>query len=119
MITVVLVEHPPALLRALRENLARDPTVRLVGEANSLERGVMLAARLTPDIVVLDAEITGVDPSTAIHAVSRRVPNSALLVLTLEPDRLAGLGTIDVVGKVEGADALLDTVRAVARGRSD
>ena len=45
--------------------------------------------------------------------------SSVLLELTLEPVRIAGLGTIDVVGKVEGADALLDTIRAISRRRSD
>jgi pilus assembly protein CpaE len=118
VITVVLVEDPPAVLRALRESLARDPGVRVVGEATSLERGLALAARLRPDIVVVDAEMTGLDASSAIPAVSQRVPASALLVLTIEPDRMAGLDTIDVVGKVEGADALLDTIRAIGRRRS-
>jgi DNA-binding NarL/FixJ family response regulator len=118
VITVVLVDDPPAVLRALRESLARDPGMRVVGEATSLERGLTLAARLRPDIVVLDAEMTGLDASSAILAVSQRVPESALLVLTLEPDRLAGVDTIDVVGKVEGADALLDTIRAIARRHS-
>ena len=119
MITVVLVEHPPAVLRALRESLARDPGVQVVGEASSLERGLAVAARLKPDIVVVDAEMRGLDVSSASLAISQRVPESALLVLTLEPDRLAGVGTIDVVGKVEGADALLDAIRAIARRRSD
>jgi two-component system, NarL family, nitrate/nitrite response regulator NarP len=114
VITVVLVEDQPAVLRALRESLARDPGVRIVGEATSLERGLTVAARLTPDIVVLDAEMKGLDASSAILAVSQRVPETALLVLTLEPDRIAGLGTIDVVGKVDGADALLDAIRAIA-----
>ena len=115
----MLVGDPPAVLRALRESLARDPGVQVVGEASSLERGLALAARLTPDIVVVDAEMGGLDVTSAIQAISQRVPESALLVLTLEPDRLAGLGTIDVVGKVEGIDALLDTIRAIARRRSD
>ena len=119
MITVVLVEDRSAVLRGLRESLARDPGVRVVGEATSLERGLTLAARLTPDIVVLDAEMTGLDASSAIPAVSQRVPASALLVLTIEPDRMVGLDTIHVVGKVEGADALLDTIRATARRHSD
>ena len=111
---MVLVEDRSAVLRGLRESLARDPGVRVVGEATSLERGLALAARLRPDIVVVDAEMTGLDASSAILAVSERVPASALLVLTLEPDRMAGLGTIDVVGKVDGADALLAAIRAIA-----
>jgi DNA-binding NarL/FixJ family response regulator len=90
-----------------------------VGEATSLERGLTLAARLTPDILILDAEMPGMDAPSAILAVSQRAPESALLVLTLEPERIAGLGTIDIVDKVEGADALLDTIRAISRRRSD
>jgi hypothetical protein len=62
--------------------------------------------------------MTGLDASNAILAVSERVPASALLVLTIEPDRMVGLDTIHVVGKVEGADALLDTIRAIARRHS-
>src|SRR5207245_2448879 len=119
VITVVLVRDPPAMVRALRESLARDPGVPVVGEATSLERGLVLATRLTPDILVLDPEMTGMDAASAILALSGRAPKSALLVLTLEPDRIAGLGTIDVVGKVEGADALLDPIRAISRRRSD
>jgi DNA-binding NarL/FixJ family response regulator len=119
VITVVLIEHPPALLRALRESLARDRGLRVVGEATSLERGLRLAARLRPDVVVLDAEMTGLDAASAIRAIRQRMPESALLVLTFEPDRMAGLGAIDVVGKVEGPEGLLAAIRAVARRRSD
>jgi two-component system nitrate/nitrite response regulator NarP len=119
VITLVLVEDPPAVLRALRESLACDPELRVVGEANTLERGLALAVRLAPNIVVVDAEMSGLDARGAVAAVSQRVTKSALLVLTLEPDRLAGLGTIAIVGKVEGADALLATIRGVARRRSE
>jgi two-component system, NarL family, nitrate/nitrite response regulator NarP len=119
VITAVLIEHPPALLRALRQSLARDTAVRVVGEATSLERGLRLATRLTPDIVVLDAEMTGLDAASAIRAVSQRMPESALLVLTFEPDRMADLGTIEAVGKIGGAEALLAAMRAIARRRSD
>jgi hypothetical protein len=63
--------------------------------------------------------MTGLDASTAVLAVSERLPESALLVLTLQPDRIARLGAIDVVDKLEGADALLDKIRAIARRRSD
>lgn len=119
MITAVLLGDLPALLRALRESLARDSGVRVLGEATSLERGLMLAARLTPDILILDAEMTGIDAPSAILAIRQRVPESALLVLTLEPERIAGLGTIDIVDKVEGADALLDAIRAITRRLSN
>jgi DNA-binding NarL/FixJ family response regulator len=118
VITVVLVEDPPAVLRALRESLARDAELRVIGEASSLKRGLPLAARLKPDIVVVDAEMTGLDAPSAIVAISQRVPESTLLVLTIEPDRLVGTDVTHVVGKVEGAEAVLKRIRAIARRRS-
>jgi DNA-binding NarL/FixJ family response regulator len=118
VITVVLVEHPPTLLRALRENLSAEVGLNIIGAATSLDRGVNLAARLKPDVVVLDAEIADLDASRAIGVLRERAPTSALIVLTLEPDRFQRIeGTLSV-GKIDGANALLAAIRDVARRTS-
>ena len=121
MATVVLVDAA-AMRRALRESLVSEPGVRVAGEAGSLDRGLRLAERLRPDLVLLDAEMADVDPSAAIRAFRQQAPSSALVVVTIEPDRLARLvqevGGVDVVGKVDGPTALLAAVRRVARRAS-
>jgi DNA-binding NarL/FixJ family response regulator len=121
MATVVLVDAA-GMRRALRESLVSEPRVRVVGEAGSLGRGLRLAERLRPDLVLLDAEMADVDPSAAIRAFRQRVPSTALVVVTIEPDRLARLvqevGGVAVVGKVDGPTPLLAAVRRVARRAS-
>jgi DNA-binding NarL/FixJ family response regulator len=118
VITIVLVEHPPAVLRALRESLSREAGLRIAGGATTVERGLGLAGRLKPDIVVLDAEMAGMNLMSAIAAFREQVPHSALVVLSIEPDRLSGIETIDVVGKVDGASALHDAIVAIGRRHS-
>jgi DNA-binding NarL/FixJ family response regulator len=117
MATLLLVDSA-ALRRALRENLLEESGVRIVGEAGSLARAARLAERLQPDVVLLDAEMADLDPLAAIAALRQAAPNSVLVVVTIEPDRLArGEAGVDVVGKVEGTTALLAAVRRASAAR--
>jgi DNA-binding NarL/FixJ family response regulator len=115
MITVVLLEHPRPMLRVLRESLSGEPDLRIVGEAGTLERALTLASRVRPDIVVVDAEIPGLDALKAISALRDDAPASAIVVISIEPDRLGpairGKRRITAIGKIEGADALLSAIR--------
>ena len=119
---MVLVDAA-AMRRALRELLLAEPGVRIVGEAGSLGRALLHVERLRPDIVLLDAEMADLDPVAAIRALRQRSPGSALIVVAIEPDRLARVvrevGGVDAVGKVDGPTALLAAVRRVARRASD
>jgi DNA-binding NarL/FixJ family response regulator len=117
---VLLVEHPPTMLRVLRESLLRQRGLRIVGQTGELDRALALASRLRPDVVVVDAEIPGLDVVRASGLLREHAPASAVLVVTLEPDRLRALTARDpcvvAVGKVEGAAALLSAVRRLGRG---
>ena len=44
MTDVLIVEHPPPMLRILRQSLLRQPGVRIVGEAGALDAALALAA---------------------------------------------------------------------------
>jgi DNA-binding NarL/FixJ family response regulator len=105
--------------RALRESLMREPAVRIVGEADSLGRALPLVERLQPDIVLTDAEMADLDVEAAIRTVRERSPNSVLILVTIEPDRLVRVarehGGVEAVGKVDGPTALLAAVRRAAR----
>jgi DNA-binding NarL/FixJ family response regulator len=127
-VTVLLVDHPAPVRRALREGLAPEPTVRLVGEAGRPARALRLARALRPDVVLLDAEMPGLELELPglVRALRLRAPGSALVVVGLEPDRLAGAladePRVRLVGKADGPAALLTAIRqagsrAPARGR--
>jgi chemotaxis response regulator CheB len=110
------------MLRALRESLARQPDLRIVGGAATVERGVKLAVRLSPDVIVLDAEIAHLNAPNAIASLRDYAPTSALIVITIEPDRLTSIVVADervsAVGKVEGAVGLIGAIRRAASAPS-
>ena len=92
-----------------------QPDLRLVGEAGRLDRALMLTRRRRPDVLVIDAEIPGLDAVSAIRALRKQTPESAIVVISLEPDRLRPVVRDHeralAIGKVEGADAPLSAIR--------
>jgi len=103
------------MLRVLRESLSGEPDLRIVGEAGTLERALTLASQVRPDVVVVDAEIPGLDAARAISSIGDEAPASAIVVISIEPDRLSGVlrgrERVLAIGKIEGADALLSAIR--------
>jgi DNA-binding NarL/FixJ family response regulator len=123
VITVMLPEHPRPMLRVLRDSLAGQADRRIVGEAGTLDRALMLARRGCPDVLVVDAEIPGLDTVSAMRALRQQTPESAIVVISIEPDRLRPVIRGDeralAIGKIEGADALLSAIRRLGRTRAD
>lgn len=58
-IRVLLVGRHPVVRLGLRSVLGAGRGLRLVGEASGVEEGIRKAARLGPDVVVLDAGLPG------------------------------------------------------------
>ena len=83
MTTVLLVDHPAAVLRALRESLVDQEQISIVGEASDGDRALRLAESLRPAAVVLDAEMANIDVATLLSKLRTRSPTSAFIVLTL------------------------------------
>jgi chemotaxis response regulator CheB len=119
MITVLLVDHPAAVLRALRESLVGQDQISIVGEAGDAHRALRLAESLRPQVIVIDAEMANADVPTLAQQLHTRVPASALVLLTLEPARLASLlpaeRSIEIVSKVDGISAAVATIRRAGR----
>ena len=103
------------MLRVLRESLSGEPDLRIVGEAGTLDRALTLGRRFRPAVVVLDAEIPGLDAISALTAIRGQAPASAIVVISIEPDRLGPVirsqERVLAIGKIEGADALLSAIR--------
>ena len=70
----VIVEDEPLARRIVHDLLARDRTVRVVGEAGSGPAGLELIRKMRPDLAFLDVEMpgmTGVDILRALAPVER------------------------------------------------
>ncbi len=123
-IRVALVDDHAVVRRGLRTFLESYPDFTVVGEASSGEEALRQLDLWLPDVLVLDllmpGGIDGVETAQRVRALS---PHTQVVVLTsaTEDERaLAALraGAIGYVRKDAEPQALLDVVRAAARGRT-
>jgi DNA-binding NarL/FixJ family response regulator len=87
MATHVLIADDQRLVRAgLRMLCESTDGVQVVGEAADGAQAVRLAAELTPDVILMDLRMPGVDGITAIGQVLSGRPEAKILVLTTFDD---------------------------------
>src|SRR5215207_10693627 len=117
MSTILLVEDEPTLLETLRFNLEREGyTVLAAGDG---VRGLELARREQPDLVLLDVMLPRLD-GFSLCRILREESDVPILMLTArqdEVDRIAGLelGADDYMIKPFSLGELIARVRAILR----
>jgi len=118
-VSLVVVEHPPAVLQSLLDRLAIERDLRIVGETSHTSAAVDLTRLHQPDVVLLDAEMPNVNVSAMVQALASCGPRSAVVILTINPaSAQSDSPTVTVVGKHQGIPALLAAIRvAGARDR--
>lgn len=82
---MVIVDDHQAMRTALRDAL-EDEGATVVGEADNGPAGVELAARLQPDVVLMDLRLPGISGLEATHQIKQRHPAVQVLVLTAYDD---------------------------------
>lgn len=118
-IRVLLVDDEPAILRGLRMRLELEPDVHVVAEARNGARAVELAARLEPQVVLMDLEMPVMNGIVATKEITRQTPNAAVVVLSLydypEMINLAqAAGAYAFVPKHRMNDELIGAIRSAA-----
>ena len=120
----ILITDDHALVRqGIRAFLELQPDIIVIGEADSGEAAVRMAAELVPDVVLIDLVMPGIGGVEATRQVKQVSPHSQIIVLTsyhedeyIFPALRAG--ALSYVLKDVGPDELADTVRKAARGES-
>jgi len=120
----VLIVDDHAILRAgVREMLADEDDLMVVGEAGSAEEALQLLESGTKvDVVVLDITLPGQSGIELLKQLRDERPELAILVLSMHPERsfavrLMRAGANGYVPKMIVPEELLKAVRAVGAGR--
>ena len=110
MVRVLVVEDSITQREILRQLFASDADFQVVGEAATGIEAVELAARLRPDVVLMDIHMPTMDGISATHEIMRRSPVPIVITsatLRKEDVNLAmkafEAGAISVIEKPQGA----------------
>jgi two-component system response regulator MprA len=117
---VLLVDDDPAVLRGLRRALSLEGYEVAIAEDG--ETALLLFGAHSPDVVILDVMLPGIDGLTACERI-RADSSVPILMLTARdtlPDRVAGLdsGADDYLVKPFATGELLARIRALLRRAS-
>ncbi len=122
-ITILITDDHAMVRNGVRMFLELQPDLQVLGEAESGEAAVRMAAELVPDVVLMDLVMGGIGGVEATRQVKQVSPHSQVIVLTsyhedeyIFPALRAG--ALSYVLKDVGPEELAETVRKAARGES-
>ncbi|GAA4896464.1 response regulator [Streptomonospora salina] len=123
MIRTILVDDEQLVRSGLRMILDSAEDVDVVGEAEDGDAGVELAARLEPDVVLLDIRMPGADGLTAAASVAQLPrPPKVVLLTTFDLDeyvhRALRAGAVGFLLKDTPPRDLVGAVRTVEEGNA-
>ncbi len=120
-IRVLLADDHPMFREGLVVALGALPGVDVVAEASSGEEAIELAARVQPDVVVMDVNMPGLNGIDATRRIVAESPHIGVLVLTMFDEDESVFQAMRAGARgylLKGADRedVLRAVYAVARG---
>jgi DNA-binding NarL/FixJ family response regulator len=102
MIKLVIADDQLLFRTMLEEIIRKDPEFTLVGSASNGEEAVSLAAKHTPDVVLLDIQMPKMNGIFALEEIKSILPSSKVLMLTTFED-----GENITSASLQGADGYL------------
>jgi DNA-binding NarL/FixJ family response regulator len=118
LIKVLLADDHALFREGVAEICDAEGDMRVVGEAQNGVEAVTLAAKETPDVVILDVEMPVMSAEVAISRILRASPSSKVLVLSMydEPRlvrKLLALGAHGYIVKNATREELVAAIRTV------
>lgn len=120
-IRLLLVDDQALIRGAMGALLDLEPDLEVAGDAGDAEQAASEAARLRPDVCLMDIQLPGADGIEATTAVRRASPETRVLIVTTfaRPGYLhaaLAAGASGFIVKDAPADQLADAVRRVHAG---
>ncbi len=122
-IRALVADSLPVFATAVSHALSRNPDLKVVGRVHSGREAVAEAARVQPDVVLLDAEIQDYGAIETARLLREADPSCRVVLMAAEDDgetlaRGVGVGISGYVSKKEGLDELIEAARAANQGES-
>ncbi len=120
---ILLVDDHTVVRKGIRMILSAQPDLEVVAEAKNGLEAVTEAERTQPDVVIMDVNMEGLNGIEGARRIGEICPRTRVLALSMHRDavyvrEMLRAGAKGYLVKDADDDALLDAVRAVARGEA-
>lgn len=120
LIRIVIVDDHPLLREGVANTLKKRPDLKVVEQGGSAEEAVAIAARVVPDVLLMDVDMPG-DAFSAVRTISSQLPEVKIIMLTVsesESDAYSALesGAKGYVLKGVSGPNLVKAIRSVVMG---
>lgn len=123
LVRVLLVDDHEMVRIGLAAVLSTEEGIEVVGEAGNGMDGLRLAREYSPDVVLMDLVMEGMDGIETTRRVMEEMPECRVIVLTsfLDDEKMYPVieaGAFSYLLKTSRASEIADAIRAAARGQS-
>ncbi|MCH8062348.1 MAG: response regulator transcription factor [Chloroflexi bacterium] len=88
IVTVLIVDDSLAISHSLRSILGSHGDIEVIGVASDGEEAVARAVEHRPDVVLMDAQMPGMNGVEATRIVKRRVPETKVLFMAVHASHI-------------------------------
>jgi DNA-binding NarL/FixJ family response regulator len=118
MTKIVLVDDHQMMRDGLRLLLEKEPGVRIVGDADNGRNAVQLVKDLSPDVVVMDIGLPGLNGIEATRQIMAASPKTSVIALSMHSDKryviqMLRAGAKAYLLKNCASDELMKAIRSV------
>jgi len=119
----VLVADDHEVIRTGLASLFAGSEVEIVAEAATGKEAIKMAAKVKPDVILLDIRMPDGDGLGSLDKLREKSPESSIVMLSTYDNptymaRAVALGANDYVLKGSSRDSILATIRAAAAGET-
>ena len=119
---ILIVDDSPLVRQRLRDLLQQHPHWQVCGEAANGQEAIARARELSPDIIVLDFLMPGMNGMQAAREIGKLIPDVPILMFTtyLSRQLVEEARNVGIRGAVAKSDArhVVDGLEALLRNES-